>query len=201
PRVVQGWMGKDSKPVDGQVQDWVQEQWARQELGADALIPRLQVGCLRALGKPPEKAFDDALEALAERQAAPDASPPGGQVARPAGRRGGAAAEPGLEEGAETLGQLEQLVGRPQDDASADTPATLAAGVREAGDKLTEEWGQKLAELPVHLIEDPGCRLAGAEEAVRQVVATIEQILRHHEPLARDLATRTQEAYARVRAW
>jgi hypothetical protein len=67
-RLVQRWMSKDSKPVARQVQDWVQEQWVQHELGADSFIHRLQVGCLRALGKPPEKAFDAALEALAQTQ-------------------------------------------------------------------------------------------------------------------------------------
>ena len=56
--------------------------------------------------------------------------------------------------------------------------------LREAADRLVGEWGQKLAELPVQLIEEPEFRLAGAEEAIRQVVASIEQILQHHEPLA-----------------
>ena len=44
--------------------------------------------------------------------------------------------------------------------------------------------------MSVHLIEEPEFRLAGAEEAIRQVVASIEQILQHHEPLARELAAK-----------
>ncbi len=65
---------------------------------------------------------------------------------------------------------------------------------------MVAEWGQKLAEISVHLIEEPDYRLAGAEEAVRQVVATIEQILQHHEPLARELAAKAAGGYARLQA-
>src|SRR5262249_43748892 len=52
----------------------------------------------------------------------------------------------------------------------------------------------------VHLIEEPAFRLAGAEEAVRQIVATVEQVLQHHEPLARDVASKAAEAHERLAA-
>jgi hypothetical protein len=65
---------------------------------------------------------------------------------------------------------------------------------------LTNEWGQRLAELSVRLIEEPGYRLAGTEEAIRQTVATIEQVLQHHEPLAKDLAAKATEAHGRLKA-
>jgi hypothetical protein len=71
--------------------------------------------------------------------------------------------------------------------------------LREASNEVVQEWGQKLDEMPVRLIEEPKYRLAGAEEAVRQLVATIEQALQHHEPLLKDLTTRAREAYARLR--
>ena len=44
--------------------------------------------------------------------------------------------------------------------------------LREASEALVADWGQKLAEMSVHLIEEPEFRLAGAEEAIRQVVAS-----------------------------
>jgi hypothetical protein len=72
--------------------------------------------------------------------------------------------------------------------------------LRQSADSLTNEWGQKLAEMPVHLIEEPDYRLAGAEEAIRQAVATVEQLLQHHEPLAKDLTTKAAESYGRLKA-
>jgi hypothetical protein len=90
------------------------------------------------------------------------------------------------------LAELEKLVGVPGGDGAA---GALGALLRDAGDNLTNEWGQKLAELPVHLIEEPAFRLAGAEESVRQAVATIEQVLQRQEPLARDLARQAADSY------
>jgi hypothetical protein len=95
---------------------------------------------------------------------------------------------------------MEALVGRPNDEPHVEAPGTLTTQLREAAEKLTKEWAQKLAEMPVRLIEEPRFRLAGAEESVRQVVASIEQTLQHHEPLSQDLLKRAQEAHARLLA-
>jgi hypothetical protein len=73
--------------------------------------------------------------------------------------------------------------------------------LRESAAAISGEWSQKLAELPVKLIELPAYRLAGAEEAVRQVVRSIEQVLDRHEPLGHELADKSCEAYARVLAF
>src|SRR5262249_27442265 len=72
--------------------------------------------------------------------------------------------------------------------------------LKEASRALVGEWGQKLAELPVRLIEEPAFRLAGAEEAIRLLVATIEQALEYHQPLWQDLTARAAEAHQRLRA-
>ena len=72
--------------------------------------------------------------------------------------------------------------------------------LRDGGERLAAKWEQKLMEFPVRLIEKPEYRLAGAEEAVRHIVATIEKILQHHEPLVKDLANARAEAYTRLRA-
>ena len=76
----------------------------------------------------------------------------------------------------------------------------LVQALREATTKLANEWSQKLAELPVKLIEKPEFRLAGAEEAVRQVVSTIEKVLEHHEPLTREMASQAKGALGRIAA-
>jgi hypothetical protein len=191
-RLVQRWISKDSKPVARQVQTWVEEQWVQQELGADRFIHRLEAAAERDLGKPPDSALAEVLEPLAQQAASAKTTKT---------RRGTAEGEPSsVPSGcaAPFLEQLEQLLGNPDHDAPADGPGSLVTLLREAAQKLAAGWGQKLAELPVHLIEEPGFRLAGAEEATRQLVASIEQVLQHQEPLARDLADRAEEAYARL---
>src|SRR5262249_9232572 len=89
-------------------------------------------------------------------------------------------------------------VGRPGDDPTENL-SQVEPALRSAAEKLASTWGQKLAELPVHMIELPGFRLAGAEEGLRHAIALIERVLRHHEPLLRDLTDRAKEAYSLVR--
>jgi hypothetical protein len=70
--------------------------------------------------------------------------------------------------------------------------------LRETAAQIAREWSQRLAELPVKLIEHPQYRLAGAEEAIRQVVATIEGVLERQEPFGRELSDRAAEAYGKL---
>ncbi|HZY84233.1 MAG TPA: tubulin-like doman-containing protein [Gemmataceae bacterium] len=184
-QLVQRWLSKDSKPVREAVQEWVQERWAQQELSAECFIDRLQVEAVRAQRKAAETVWCEALKPLADRCQA---------AGRPA------AAQFSPEEVAQALAEMEALVGRPNDEPHVEAPGTLTTQLREAAEKLTKEWAQKLAEMPVRLIEEPRFRLAGAEESVRQVVASIEQTLQHHEPLSQDLLKRAQEAHARLLA-
>ncbi|MGH9677310.1 MAG: hypothetical protein ACRD36_09435, partial [Candidatus Acidiferrum sp.] len=86
------------------------------------------------------------------------------------------------------------------DDLSTQEHGSLIDILRHQADLLTNAWSQELGHLTVHLMEDPKYRLAGAEEGVRQVVATIEQVLQHHDPLAQDLARKADEASGRLSA-
>ncbi len=183
-RLLQRWMSKDSKPIRESVRGWVQEQWTQQELGSSVLMERLGEMIRQILGQEPEEIFRGLVEPLLERHAA-------------ANKKSVEAILP-QEEVIELLEQFEQLLGNPRDDGLSETPARLVVALREAADKLVQQWGQKLAELPVRLIEAPEFRLAGAEEVIRQMVASIEQALQHHEPLGRELSTRAAEAYSRL---
>lgn len=71
----------------------------------------------------------------------------------------------------------------------------VAAGVGSRA--IAGELSQKLAALTVRLIELPAFRLAGAKEAVRQVVTPIEKILGAHEPLAREKAAENYTPHSR----
>jgi serine/threonine protein kinase len=171
--LVQRWMSKDSKPIREAVRAWVEEQWMQQQLGSHLLMERLGELTRQALGQDPEELFQGIVGPMCEPDSAPQ------QIA-------------------EVLEEFEQLLGKPQDDGLSEAPARLVAVLREAADKLVQQWGQKLAELPVRLIEAPEFRLAGAEEAVRQMTASIEQTLQNHEPLAHELSSRAAELHARL---
>src|SRR5262249_22481605 len=59
-------------------------------------------------------------------------------------------------------------------------------------------WGKLLSQFAIDLIEQPEYRLAGAEEAIRQMIVTVEQVLQHYEPLSKELASRTSDATEKV---
>ena len=184
------WMSKDSKPIRETVQAWIQQEWARLDLGSEQMIARLREACQEMLRQEPEDAFLAAVQPLAER-CAPS----------PTGKKAAPAADLTPEDAAAVLAELEGLIGKPTDDAAPDGAGALGRRLREASDKLVAAWGQKLAETSVQLIEEPQFRLAGAEESIRQVVASIEQILQRHEPLARDLAAKASDAYVRLKTF
>ncbi len=186
-RLLQRWMSKDSKPLRDAVQECVREAWTRHDFGSEQMIGRLRDACQELLRKPPEDAFTDAVAPLARRCASPD-----GKKAPP---------ELAPADAAAVLAELEGLLGKPQDEGMLDAPGGLVRRLREASEALVADWGQKLSETSVHLIEEPAFRLAGAEEAIRLVVASVEQILQHQEPLARELAQKAAEAYGRLQTF
>jgi serine/threonine protein kinase len=191
-RMVQHWITKDSKPLRDAVQTWVQDQWTTHGLGADTFIERLRDSITQKFGRPPEDTFAAVIQPLVDRTVA-------AVTAARAARRPLPIPEITTEEIAAALRCFEELIGHAEDDGTGDGPGTLTTQLRQSADELTNSWSQKLAEIPVHLIEEPSYRLAGAEEAIRQAVATIEQVLRHHEPLAKDLSTKATEAYGRLK--
>ena len=182
-RLVERWMSKDSKPIRDSVQSWMQEEWSRQQLNANVLMERLAELSRQIAGREPEETFRAPVEALLERH--------GEQ------RKNAEAVFP-PEELAELFAQFELLLGKVQDDGLSESPAQWTEALRQAGDKLVREWGQKMAEMSVRLIETPTFRLAGAEELIRQMVASIERTLQHHEPLVRELSARAVDLHSRM---
>jgi hypothetical protein len=162
-------------------------------LAPDHFITRLRQAAEESLEKSTDQAFHGVLEPLIRRitplpQTNPRQKAPPIPDLKPDEIRG-------------AFDQLLQMVGKPEDDHTADQPASLVKVLRDAGAALGTKWEQRLAEIPVFLIETPAFRLSGAEEAIRQITATIEQILQHHEPLAQELTTRATEAYQRLQAY
>jgi hypothetical protein len=206
-RLLEGWISKDSKPVRERVQTWVHEQWAHNELGGDTFIEQLSQECRQLLGQAPESALQEVLQPLIDKYTPSGGSANGTQPASalpprsPSRVSASGSSRPEIQstEIAEALIRLEELLGDPAEDGLIEPRGTLVLHLHEAAEGLGQHWGQKLAELPVRLIEEPQFRLAGAEEAVRQLVAMIEQMLQNQEPLLKDLMGRSREAYDRLR--
>jgi serine/threonine protein kinase len=184
--LVQRWSSKDAAPVKASAQAWVSELWAQQELGAEHFITRYQAVCAEALGQSPEDLIDSLTRPLVT----------------PENQRPGSAERPEfLALLRENLRQLEHQLGRPEDVTASRTWAQLLEPLDNAVRVVVSEGGQRLAELAVRLIEQPQFRLAGAEEALRQVIAGIEQALLQNEGLNKELASRAAEAHSRLRTF
>jgi hypothetical protein len=174
--VVRHWVTKNASPVADAVQAWVKEHWSREHYGPEAFIARLQQSCEQSLGKPPESAFAAILNPFTK-------SP-----------------EPTVDLAAidEALVRLAKMLGQPMEETLANQPGAIEDALRIASEELVEEWGRSLTKLTVTLIEDPAFRLAGAEEAIRQVTASLEQVLQHYETLGKELGNRAFDAYVRL---
>jgi hypothetical protein len=183
-RLVQRWMTKDSKPIRESVRAWVEDQWTQQQLGSSVLMERLVETTRELLRQDPEEIFRGVIEPLYSDNSS---------------SKGKSETSPAPQQLKAVLDQFEQLLGKPEEETKEEEPPQIVAALRQAADKLVQDWGQKLAELPVRLIEAPEFRLAGAEEVIRQMVASIEQVLQHHEPLARELSNRAAELHDRLR--
>jgi hypothetical protein len=184
--LVQRWSSKDSTPVKEAAQAWVTELWAAQDLAAEKFILRYQAVCLEALGQAPE----DLIDSLTKPLMTPENQKPG-SAEKPAF----------LAVLRENLKRIEQQLGRPDELVASRASGQLLEALDKALHAVVSDCGQRLAELAVRLIEEPQFRLAGAEEALRQVIAGIEQTLIHNEGLSKELATRTAEAYGRLRTY
>jgi hypothetical protein len=192
-QLVRNWMSKESKPLQTQVQAWVQDQWTGQELGAECYIVSLQESCARALTRTPESLFNALIEPVLAGNIE-------GEHDHNAKSAGNGQADISPEATIDMLKQLEQLVGAPGSETLNQQPSQLAEVLREASAVLVVQWGRRLTDLVSHLVDEPGYRLAGAEEAIRQLVARIESVLQHHEPLGKELTKRATGAYARIHA-
>jgi len=194
-QLLQRWISKDSKPIREAVQLWVQERWLQLGLGAEHFISGVCDACQVALARPPEAALQNIVDPLLQKLAAPDASNRSAQ-SRALSRL--AADLVTAEELVEVLKQLDALVGNPVEEPPPEESPSLIRTMREGTTRLLGEWGQRLAELPVHLIEEPAFRLAGAEEAIRNLVATIEQVLQQQEPLQRQLVQQATDSHQQL---
>jgi serine/threonine protein kinase len=189
-QLVQHWASKDSKPLRESVQHWLQQQWKELELGADCFITRTRHELVGLLGKDPDLLFQDILEPIRRFSWSGDKLRPRADLQRPA------------HEMLETiLAELDEQLGNPAAECLPEQPPRLIVLLRQATEKLANDWSQKLAEMAVCLIEEPAFRLAGAEEAIRQMVATIEQVLQHHEPLIRSLSEKATAAHQHIRTF
>jgi hypothetical protein len=90
------------------------------------------------------------------------------------------------------------LVGRPDIDGQDPIPGRLRGVLHATGQAVIAESEAKLSEMAVHFIEMPSYRLAGAEEAIRQLTAKLSQTLEMFEHLLYETEKQVTELYGRL---
>lgn len=185
-RLTARWMEKKTSIPAAQLADLMQQRWDGLGLRPENLITRHQEECEKALGQAPEKLLQGVMGPLTS-------------VITPKGK-----GEPALNVGPvfQALDALEKLVGIPEEcrpqGSSPPEPGSIERALTEVSARLADASEQKLAEVVVGLIEEPAYRLAGAEEALRQLSAVVERALQTQEQLCKELQDRAVSLYQRI---
>jgi hypothetical protein len=185
-RLLERWLSKDAAPLRDRVREWVAAQWDAEGWNDEAVAAHLREAGRQLLGKPAEEAFEELFAPIA-------ALVPEGK-----GRAPAPVPDTALVVG--VAEQLEALVGWPPAEEVIGRSARLPDALRDVVQEAVAAWGRRAAQLVVSFIEQPECRLAGAEEAVRQIIARIEQVLARHERRSKELAAQSADDYQRLGA-
>jgi serine/threonine protein kinase len=179
--VLTRWTSSDPDVIGQYVKDWLAQRWQTEQLAPEQLAGRLQEAGERILGQSPEAMF------AAEAQ--------------PFASKGWFARDPDPAKLWTTLTRLQQLVGMPDERAIQRTVGQIEQKLDEAADGVGRDLTAKVVRFATTLLEHPDYRLVGAEEAVKQVLAIIDGVLRQYEPMAVGLGAQAIDAYAQVHAY
>lgn len=174
-QLLERWADKNRQPLVEPVKEWLDTQWALRELGPEALIARFQEGCRRTLGRAPEDALVEATGDL------PTDTP----MVDPAAANA-------------ALKRIDAMIGRPGERAPGERGSQLEEALSADAGFVTGEWEKKLSQLMIDLIDLPGFRLAGAEEALHQVGATLGELGQTYEHLCQEKAAEAWECHASI---
>jgi serine/threonine protein kinase len=165
-RLLQRWTAKDASGLRDPIRTWLDGQWAERRLGFEPVVEGFHEAARAALREEPEKVIDAFIDPLRTR------TPSGSKLVVHA-----------------VLSVLEQLIaltGRP--DVEDDTQrGSLYAALMARYHEWAKEAEAQLALMTVTFIEQPQYRLAGAEEAVRQVADRLKRQVEVLEPVHADL--------------
>jgi hypothetical protein len=175
--LVQRWMSKDSSPMKEEIKTWIDEQWTKKELDSNFMIERLHQACEKALGMAADYAFATVMEPFAPKGKKPPVIDPN--------------------QFNQAVGKIYKMIGHPTPSQVGYTPGQLEETLRKEAEELFGDWEEKVRHLTMRLIEHPQFRLAGAEEAIRLMIAKIDQILEHNQPLSKEFTEKTDQGHER----
>jgi serine/threonine protein kinase len=175
-RQLQRWTAKDAAHLREPITEWLAQQWEERRLAFEVLAESLNAAATTALAEEPDCVFDAFIDPLCTR------TPSGGRL-----DAAGACA---------VLEQLIKLVGKPGiDDPSS---GSLAQTLYIRCGELMKEKESYIAMMAATFLEVPQYRLAGAEEAVRQISEKLKLQIDILEPVRDELDKEVRSIYTRL---
>jgi hypothetical protein len=149
--VLERWAGREATHLKQPIQGYLADEWAARRLDPGAVNQTLARVARDHLGEDPGVVFDAAVAAL--------------RSLSPGGTRVDAETACGV------FDPLLRIVGTPPAENDPDTP--LVTALKEAAGGLITQADAFLSELTVRFIELPQYRLAGADEAITQLIERV----------------------------
>jgi hypothetical protein len=173
PVLVNHWVTPDPRQVREVIPNWAVEQWARLGLDPARLSERLATAADAVAGTRVEQVI--------------------GSVADPLAPKGWRPRPPEPQRVALALDHFQRLIGQPGGPPRPFTP--LEEAVKTTSDNAAVEVLSELTNLFPALIETPLFRLAGTEEAIRQMLALVDRARLRFEQLSADLEAQAVTAF------
>jgi tRNA A-37 threonylcarbamoyl transferase component Bud32 len=174
-RIVSRWARSDESDARSRIAARMQALDASGDLDTEQILRRLREVVHERLGDAPDLLFSRWAEPFS-----------------PQGWFGG---KLDANAGYELIGRWEQLFRiRPDTYGGVNAEGVIEHAVAAAADSLTKDWGERVARMVVAAIEEPGCRMTGAEEFVQQLRARMEEVRQR----AADEADRYESGAARL---
>lgn len=180
--LLQSWLTKTVQPeVSQSVTRALDEAWEFRELSPDGIVNRLHKKVVEVIGGSPTDQADGLLNELA--------------TSKEHGHRFDSTAA------LQALNRIVSLLGSPDDHATGEgQPGRVSAVMDMAGPELSQEVEREVAAVVIKLFEQPGLRMTGAEDAVRQIADRIRQALSTFESLSVTLRAESAESMNKLLA-
>jgi serine/threonine protein kinase len=175
-RQLQRWAAKESPHLRERIAEWLAQEWSERKLSFEALIEALNGAVRATLREEPERVFDAFVDPLRTR------TPSSGRV--------------DATSACTALENLLKLVGKPE--CELESNGSIVGALTTRFEELIKETEQQIAVMAATFIERPQFRLAGAEEAVRQIGDKLKLQVDTLEPVRADLSKDTRTTYGRL---
>ncbi len=175
--IIERWARGNFTTIRPRVATWVTEQWQAANMGSGVVVERLERVAHEVIHEAPQSMFTRLAQRLT-----------------PKGWFGGSL---DTDAAHEVIARYVELLGRPESGAQTKLGLIGDAMVGSAI-SLGKEWGAKLAQLAVTLIEQPEFRLAGAEEAICQFQQSLEEAQNVHAMQSEKLARQSGELFLKA---